>query len=83
MYDVEPRFHQENLAKHRVDPTEAAEALSDGWRKRRRVGDFYEVLGKTGDGRHLQLIAEVDRDAVWVFHGREMTKSERQRYERK
>lgn len=77
------RFHIENLAKHGVTPIEAEEALYDGWKKRRKDGDCYEVLGCTDDGLYLQLVAEIKESYIWVFHGRPMNDSERRRYRRK
>lgn len=76
-------FHLANLAKHGVADFEAEEALFDGWSRRRRLGDFYEVLGRTEEGRYLQLVFDVHPDRVWVFHGREMSDDERRRYRRK
>ena len=76
------RFHFDNLADHGVAPFEAEEALYDGWRLRRRDGDNYEVLGRTGDGRYLQLVVTDLPDYIWVFHGREMKDREKQRYHR-
>lgn len=77
------RFHQVNLARYGVMPGEAQEALDDGWATRRRDGDFYEVLGRTAEGRYLQLVVEVTDLMVRVFHGRDMTFTERRRYGRR
>lgn len=77
------RFHQTNLAKHEVMISEAAEALVDGWARRRRDAGNYEVLGRTLDGKYLQLVVEDRGDYLWLFHGREMTEIERKRYRRK
>lgn len=77
------RYHFDNLAEHGIDWDEAEDALYDGWHRRRREGDNYEVLGRTGEGRYLQVVVE-DRPAyLWVFHGRDMKDSERKRYYRK
>lgn len=77
------RFHYQNLLKHGVMIIEAEEALNDGWSRRRRDGKSFEVLGKTGEGRFLQLVIEEHDDHIWVFHGRDMTDTERRRYRRK
>lgn len=61
---------------------EAYEALMDGWAKRRRDGQNLEVLGRTEDGRYLQIVVE-DTDAIRIFHGRDMNETERRRYRRK
>ena len=50
---------------------------------RRRDGLFYEVLGKTSEGRYLQLVVEVTAEAIRIFHGRDMNNTERRRYNRK
>jgi uncharacterized DUF497 family protein len=77
------RYHRNNLAKHGIDVFEAEEALYDGWKRKRRDGDFYEILGRTGDGRYLQLVVEIRSDEIWVFHGRDMNTTEKRRYQRK
>ena len=77
------RFHFDNLAKHAIEWFEAEEALWDGWHHRRREGEHYEVLGRTEDGRYLQLMVTLQPDCLWVFHGRDMTPSEKKRYARK
>ena len=78
-----PRFHIANLYKHDVDVDEAYEALVDGWRRRRRHGDYYEVLGRTAVGRYLHLVVDEEQDTLWVFHGRSMEDGEKRRYHRK
>jgi uncharacterized DUF497 family protein len=75
--------HRENIAKHDVDREEVGEVLRDGWGRRRRDGENYEVLGRTLAGRYLQLVVEDLPDRLRVFHAREMTQTERRRYERK
>lgn len=77
------RFHRLNLAKHDILPIEAEEAFHDGWSRRRRDGGNYEVLGRTGEGRYLQLVCEVTEEVIRVFHGRDMTPAERKRYGKK
>ena len=77
------RYHRLNLAKHGIDLPEAEDALNDGWNRRCRVGDNYEVLGRTGEGRYLQLVLEIRPDNIWVFHGRDMDTTEKKRYHRK
>lgn len=76
-------FHRFNLEKHGVSIYEAEEALKVGWKSRRRVGDNYEVLGRTAEGRYLQLLIEETSDLIRIFHGRDMNATERRRYERK
>jgi uncharacterized DUF497 family protein len=84
MYSIMPlKFHELNLASHEISPFEAEEALHDGWNRRRKDGQNYEVLGRTGEGRYLQLVVEITAVAIRVFHGREMTNAERTRYNRK
>ena len=77
------RFHYANLLKHAVMPLEADEALLDGWHRRRKSGANYEVLGRTEEGRYLQLVVEDGTASIWVFHARDMTETERKRYMRK
>ena len=77
------RFHYANLDRHFVENFEAEEALRDGWNRRRRDGDHFEVLGRTEEGRYLQLVVTERPEEVYVFHGREMTDAERRRYKRK
>jgi uncharacterized DUF497 family protein len=79
----QPTFHVQNLRKHGIGLAEAEEALYDGWDRRRKDGPNYEVLGRTEEGRYLQLVVEVTSDAIRVFHGRDMTPAERSRYKRK
>ena len=47
------------------------------------AGSVYEVLGRTGEGRYLQLVVEIRPDIIWVFHGRNMGSPEKKRYHRK
>lgn len=75
--------HRKNLAKHGVTVSEAEEALYDGWARRRRAQAYYEVLGRTGSGRYLQLVIEILPEVVRIFHGRDMDGSERKRYGKK
>lgn len=75
-------YNLSNLAKHLVSTDEAYEALMDGWARRRRDGDNYEVLGRTDDGRYLQIVVEVT-EVIRIFHGRDMNDAERRRYGRK
>jgi uncharacterized DUF497 family protein len=79
----QPRYHRANLRKHAIGVDEAEDALYDGWARRRRDGDYYEVLGRTAEGRYLQLVVEEKEDQAWVFHGRDMSQAERKRYDRK
>ncbi len=80
-----------SLEKNGVGPDEAREALVDGWARRRRdptqerpAETNYEVLGRTREGRYLQLVAAVTAPrALRIFHGRDMTDAERARYKRK
>lgn len=78
-----PRFHIGNLYKHDVDLDEAYEALVDGWARRRRQGEAYEVLGRSITGRYLHLMVDELPEELWVFHCREMNDAERRRYQRK
>ena len=77
------RFHIVNLAKHGIAPFEAEEAFFDGYKKRRRSGGNYEILGRTNDGRYLQLVYEETETEFRIFHGRDMTQIEKRRYQKK
>jgi hypothetical protein len=74
------KVHRSNAAMPGGDPDEAKDALIDGWSRRRRDGDNYEVLGRTSKGRYLQLVCEETAIEVRVFHVRDMTWTERRRY---
>lgn len=72
-----------NLAKHGVDDWEAEEALIEGWARRHRDGVCYEILGRTSEGRYLQLVCEETKTEIRLFHCRDMTPAERRRYGKK
>lgn len=76
-------FHINNLLKHDIEWFEAEEAFLDGWSRRRKMGDNYEILGRTGDGRYLQILYEDQANELWVFHARDMNATEKRRYHRK
>ena len=76
-------FHINNLLKHNIEWFEAEEAFLDGWSRRRRVEDKYEILGRTGEGRYLQILFSDEADEYWVFHARDMKPTEKRRYHRK
>ena len=76
-------FHYANLEKHLITSFEAEEAFFDGWNARRKDGSNFEVLGRTEEGRYLQLVVNVSPGEYFIFHGRDMNDSERRRYRRK
>lgn len=78
----ELRFHLDDLVKNGLDDLVAEDAMIDGWGRRRRDGDYFEVLGRTGDGDFVQLVVAEYSDYLWVFHGRKMNDSEKRRYRR-
>lgn len=88
---IEVTVIEANLAEHGVDAEEALEALADGWARRRRdttderPGEVnYEVLGRSEEGRYLQVVVAVTgRDTARLFHARDMNATERARYKRK
>ena len=76
-------YHPEgNLAKRGLDPELVNEAFLDGFSRRRRDGDNYEILGVTEDGEHLQIVFEDLPNNYRVFHARPMTGEEKRRYRR-
>lgn len=81
--DKPVKVHRANAIKHGVDPDETKDALIDGWSRRRRDGDNYDVLGRTPEGRYLQMVCVESATEIRVFHVRDMNPTERKRYGKK
>ncbi len=73
---------------HHVTPDEVEEALLgvEGDEPRyvqTRDGDYYALLGQTGGGRLLSMVAEyLDGGRLYVFSARDMNEREKRRYRR-
>jgi len=72
---------QHLIGRHSVYP-EDAEAVFFNRPFIRRVGDQFEVLGRDDSGRFLFLMCLERQSRIRIFSGRDMTVTERRRYER-
>lgn len=73
---VSVSFHYQNLAKHNITPEEVLECLADPKSltfknpKALRSDNFktYKTIGKTQDGRYIELVFEKRSHNIFVFH---------------
>ena len=78
------------ISKHRVDPVEVEETLSNRpifrfvQKGERKGEDVYLALGRTEAGRHIAIlfIQKKSRDAL-ILSARDMAKKERRYYEKR
>jgi uncharacterized DUF497 family protein len=79
------RWNIEHLDGHGLDPDEAEQVVRQAASPfPRRIGDDkLLVWGRGRGGRLLQVVFVMDDDGtIFVIHGRELTKREKQRYRR-
>ncbi len=79
------RFHHDNLAKHNVNPDEAAEAIHDpkGWTEHTKTG-VYMSVGKTLAGRLLETCyGKLPDDIAFVFHAMDARQHQKKRYKKR
>lgn len=84
-----PLTEIESIGKHGITPDDVEEAIFgvDGEDARyivRRDGDYYAILGETGNGKLLSMVAEkLEGDKLRVFHAMEMNDTEKSTFRRR
>jgi len=74
----------EHIARHNVEPEEVEEVLMERYLLERGRRQRSYVLGRTGDGRYLFIVPARRRSQRYrVITAREMTTTERRRFQRK
>jgi hypothetical protein len=82
---MELRFHDDNLGKHNVTPSEVEEALNDseGWTERTK-NDAYLSVGKTFGGRFLEICyRKLPEGHAFVFHAMDARDHQKKRYNKR
>ena len=81
LFDWDEGNTEHIIARHDVYPEETEQVFYSSPHVR-RLGHFYEVLGRDDEGRYLFLVCVVRGDRLRVISARDMTATERRRYER-
>ena len=87
-------FVDKNIRKHNVEPHEVEEVIFNTEDPPRfffvekgdeKGEDMYAVMGRSEAGRYLRVyfIYKVDQEAALIISAREMTDTEKKRYEKK
>lgn len=66
---IKIKFHFENLRKHGITIEDVEECLKDNRRLVRRIGTIYWLIGKTEEGKLLQIgYRKEENKSYFVFH---------------